>query len=150
MTERESGLRTHLGYWLRQLSDLVHISFERQLAQHDVTVAQWNVLVTIYQEHAETTSEVARYTNNDPAAVSRLVDRLISKDLLTRTADPDSRRRLLLALTPSARRLVPTLIAIADRNDEQFFASLEAAQREQLHGLLQELTITNRTKDITQ
>jgi DNA-binding MarR family transcriptional regulator len=40
-----------------------------------VTVAQWNVLVTVYHGHA-TTTEVARYIAIDPGAVSRLVDRL--------------------------------------------------------------------------
>src|SRR5208282_315539 len=103
----ESGLRDHVGYWLRRLSDEVHASFERQLVARDVTVAQWNVLVTVYHDRATTTTEVARYIGIDPGAVSRLVDRLAAKGLMTRSADPASRRRVQLSLTHTGRALVP-------------------------------------------
>ncbi|HLZ38746.1 MAG TPA: MarR family transcriptional regulator, partial [Mycobacteriales bacterium] len=39
-------------------------------------------------------------------SVSRLCDRLVSAGLLTRRVNPDSRREVLVALTPRARRLV--------------------------------------------
>jgi DNA-binding MarR family transcriptional regulator len=145
MEQQGSDLRTHTGYWLRRLSDIVHVSFERQLAEHGVTVAQWNVLVTIYRRRARTTSEVARYTANDAAAVSRLVDRLVAKGLLTRSPDPTSRRKVLLALTPEAHELLPALIAIADRNDERFFGSMDPKRRAGLNALLEQLT--NQTKE---
>ena len=67
-----------------------------------MTVAQWNVLVTLYQGEGETVAEVARFIETDAAAVSRLVDRLAEKGLVARFADPASRRRVLLAPTPPA------------------------------------------------
>jgi DNA-binding MarR family transcriptional regulator len=139
MSGSASGLRDHLGYWLRRLSDEVHLSFERKLAAHGVTVAQWNVLVTLYRGEGETVAEVARFIGTDAAAVSRLVDRLADKGLVARSADPGSRRRVLLALTPPAAGLVPVLVQLADRNDEAFFGTLPAAQRAELAGLLQRL-----------
>jgi DNA-binding MarR family transcriptional regulator len=135
----ESGLHDHLGYWLRRLSDEVHASFERQLAGRDVTVAQWNVLVTVYHGHATTTTAVARFVGIDPGAVSRLVDRLAAKGLMTRLADPASRRRVQLSLTEAGRALVPDLIRIADQNDKAFFEAVQPAQRAALMRLLQRL-----------
>jgi DNA-binding MarR family transcriptional regulator len=140
-----SGLHDHVGYWLRRLSDEVHLSFERKLGAHGVTVAQWNVLVTLYRGAGGTVAEVARFTENDAAAVSRLVDRLAEKGLVTRSADPASRRRVLLTLTPPAVKLVPRLIELADQNDAAFFATLSSAQRAGLTGLLQSLTAHART-----
>jgi DNA-binding MarR family transcriptional regulator len=139
MSGSASGLRDHLGYWLRRLSDEVHLSFERKLAAHGVTVAQWNVLVTLYRGEGETVAEVARFIDTDAAAVSRLVDRLADKGLVARSADPASRRRVLLALTPPGVGLVPVLVQLADQNDEAFFGTLPAAQRAELAGLLQRL-----------
>jgi MarR family transcriptional regulator, organic hydroperoxide resistance regulator len=139
MSRSASGLRDHLGYWLRRLSDEVHLSFEHKLAAHGVTVAQWNVLVTLYRGEGETVAEVARFIGTDAAAVSRLVDRLADKGLVARSADPASRRRVLLALTPPAAGLVPVLVQLADHNDETFFGPLPAAQRAELAGLLQRL-----------
>ncbi|MFE3582066.1 MarR family winged helix-turn-helix transcriptional regulator [Streptomyces vinaceus] len=132
MTTTPSGLRDHLGYWIRRLSDEVHGRFERELAAHDVTVAQWAVLITVHRGDAVTTREVGRYVNVDAGAVSRLVDRLVAKDLMTREPDPASRRSLRLTLTPAGRELVPRLAEIADANDAHFFSALEPGQREQL------------------
>ena len=92
MSEPASGLRDHLGYWLRRLSDEVHLSFERKLAAHGITVAQWNVLVTLYRGEGQAVAEVARFIETDAAAVSRLVDRLGEKGLVARSPDPASRR----------------------------------------------------------
>ena len=145
MSGSASGLRDHVGYWLRRLSDEVHLSFERKLAAHGVTVAQWNVLVTLYRGEGETVAEVARFIETDAAAVSRLVDRLAEKGLVARFADPASRRRVLLALTPPAAGLVPMLAELADQNDEAFFGTLPPAQRAELAGLLQRLVSEART-----
>lgn len=135
----DSGLRTHLGYWLRRLSDEVHLRFERQLAERGVSVAQWNVLVSLYRGEGRTVGEIAGFIETDVAAVSRLVDRLTDKGLVVRGPDPDSRRRTLLTLTPAAEQLVPHLIAIADANDEAFFGSLSDDRRSELTDLLQRL-----------
>jgi len=145
MSEPASGLRDHLGYWLRRLSDEVHLSFERKLAAHGITVAQWNVLVTLYRGEGQTVAEVARFIETDAAAVSRLVDRLGEKGLVARSPDPASRRRVLLTLTPPAAELVPVLVQLADQNDEAFFGTLPATQRAELAGLLQHLLSQART-----
>ncbi|WP_406164991.1 MarR family winged helix-turn-helix transcriptional regulator [Streptomyces sp. NBC_00996] len=139
MTTPPSGLRDHLGYWLRRLSDEVHGRFEKELARHDVTVSQWAVLATVHRGDATTAGEVARYIDIDAGAVSRLVDRLAAKGLMTREPDPDSRRSLRLTLTQAGHDLVPELAAIADRNDSYFFDSLTPQQREQLEAWIRRL-----------
>ncbi len=141
-----NGLRDHLGYWLRRLSDEVHGRFERELAGHDVTVAQWTVLITVHHGDASTTREVARYIDIDAGAVSRLVDRLVAKGLMTREPDPTSRRSLLLVLTPAGRDLVPRLVEIADRNESHFFGALDPTQRDRLQSWIRELVDTPRTE----
>jgi MarR family transcriptional regulator, organic hydroperoxide resistance regulator len=141
----ENGLHDHVGYWLRRLSDEVHTSFERQIAARGVTVAQWNVLVTVYHRQATTTAAVAQFIGIDPGAVSRLVDRLADKGLMTRSPDPESRRRLQLSLTDAGRALVPDLIRIADQNDEAFFGALPPGERAALLRLLKQLLPADAT-----
>lgn len=139
MSHSDSGLCDHIGYWLRRLSDEVHVGFERKLANRGVTVAQWNVLVTLYRGEAETVGGIAGFIETDIAAASRLVDRLVDKGLVVRQVDPTSRRRVPLALTPAARKLVPVLVDLADENDAAYFGSLSPDQRDQLVALLQSL-----------
>lgn len=104
-----------------------------------MTVSQWAVLITVHRGDATTTREVARYMDIDAGAVSRLVDRLAAKGLMTREPDPSSRRTLRLALTDTGRELVPRLAEIADRNDAHFFAGLDPAQRHQLEEWIRRL-----------
>lgn len=139
VTAPTSSLRDHLGYWLRRLSDEVHGRFEKQLAEHGVTVSQWAVLITVYRGDATTTREVARYLDIDVGAVSRLVDRLVAKGLMSRESDPNSRRILRLTLTDAGLDLTPRLAEIADRNDAHFFAHLDPTRRLQLEDWIRRL-----------
>ncbi|MFJ9821099.1 MarR family transcriptional regulator [Streptomyces sp. NPDC101151] len=134
-----NGLHDHLGYWLRRLSDEVDLSFERALAGHGVTVAQWNVLITVYHGRAGNIRAAARHIGIDTGAVSRLVDRLADKGLVRRAPDPDSKRSVILKLTPAGEELVPHLIVIADLNEARYFGKLDATRRTQLEASIREL-----------
>ncbi len=47
----------------------------------------------------------------DPSTASRLVDQRVTEGLVSRSPDPDDRRRLVLALTPAGRALLDELAA---------------------------------------
>ncbi|MFG1805229.1 MarR family winged helix-turn-helix transcriptional regulator [Streptomyces sp. NPDC049040] len=49
-----------------------------------------------------TTGHIATLTGLTPGSATRLVDRLVAAGLVERRADPDDRRRSLVALTPGA------------------------------------------------
>ncbi len=134
-----SGLRDHTGYWLHRLANLVHHTFEHALSEYDVTVAQWNVLVVVYRGDAVTPFDVARFIDIDTGAVTRLVDRLIEKQLLVRQPDPTDRRSIRLTLTDKGQQLVPKLVQVADENDRQFFTMLTPTEYQQLSALMGKL-----------
>jgi DNA-binding MarR family transcriptional regulator len=71
--------------------------------------------------------------------VSKLVDRLVRKQLLTRRGRSDDRRFQSIALTPLGRRLIPQLAALADRNDEEFFHPLLVGERAALIATMKKL-----------
>jgi DNA-binding MarR family transcriptional regulator len=134
-----SDLKSHIGFWMRFVSNHVSHAFAAQLLRSGVTVAEWVVLREMYELGATSPSVVAERTGMTRGTASKLVDRLLAKKLLTRTERADDRRFQDIALTPAARRLVPTLGAIADRNDRHFFAPLTQPERETLQALLQKL-----------
>ena len=125
-----SGLQAHTGYWLNRLRGLVHSRFEAALAEEDVTVAQWSVLITVYRGDAVTPLEIARFVDVDPGAMTRLLDRLEDKSLIQRMPVDGDRRRMEIVLTPRAREMTPRLAALADANDAAFFGVIP--EREQL------------------
>ena len=48
MSEPVSDLETHLGYWLRYVSNHVSQAFARKVEARGVTVAEWVVLRELY------------------------------------------------------------------------------------------------------
>lgn len=139
-----SSLKSHLGYRMRVVSNAVSHSFARKLAACEVTVAEWVVLREMYSSN-ETTSQsaIAELTGLTRGAISKLVDRLLKKDLVTRKEASGDRRFQDIKLTATALKLIPKLAAIADENDEQFFSSLSNTDRMTLLGILTKLAKTH-------
>lgn len=141
MVARNSGassLESHLGYWLRFVSNRVSQAFSDRLRAQDVSVAEWVVLRELY-EAARPPSALAEKIGMTRGAITKIADRLIAKALVTRTSSDEDGRFQALALTRQGRALVPRLAAIADRNDAEFFGHLSPRER---------ATIEDAMKDI--
>jgi DNA-binding MarR family transcriptional regulator len=138
-----SDLKRHAGFWLRFVSNHVSYAFAAKLERTGVTVAEWVILREMYDAGSTSPSKISETTGLTRGAVSKLVDRLFVKELLTREDRTDDRRYQSIALTPLGRRLVPKLAALADENDDEFFSSLSAKEREALVATLKKLVKAN-------
>ena len=134
-----SHLTSHLGYWLRYVSNSVSHAFARKLEDRDVTVAEWALLRELYDAQAIAPSRLAEHMGLTRGAVTKLADRLIAKALVVREANPDDARAQTLAITPAGRALIPELSALADRNDAEFFGHLTTLERRQLERTLKDI-----------
>jgi len=102
-------------------------------------VAEWVVLRELYGVDALAPSRLAERLGMTRGAITKLADRLIAKALIVRGADPADGRAQTLALTEKGRRLVPTLAALADANDAEFFAGLPSKDRGALLRILKDV-----------
>ena len=134
-----SALEGHLGYWLRFVSNHVSQAFARKVEGRGVTVAEWVVLRDLYERKSALASELAARLGMTRGAISKLVDRLEGKALVSREIREDDARYQTLTLTRSGRELVPVLAALADANDAEFFGHLDAATRDRLAGAMKEI-----------
>ena len=137
-----SHLEDHLGYWLRCLSNFVSHSFAKRLAKEDISVAQWVVLRTLYGTSGVTLNEAAAQVGVDKSSLSRMVERLVQKELIHRAAG-DDRRSIGLTLTAAGTKLVPQLAKLADGNDTAFFNTLTPKQRTEFLATIQQLLTAN-------
>ncbi len=138
-TVEVSELKKHVGFWMRFVSNHVSHGFARRLLESEVTVAEWVVMREMYGREETAPSELADLTGMTRGAASKLVDRLVGKGLVTRKDRTDDRRFQQIALTVAGQKLVPALAALADRNDEEFFAPLTKSEREGLLATLKKL-----------
>ncbi|MEA0970099.1 MarR family transcriptional regulator [Candidatus Megaera venefica] len=144
-----SNLEDHLGYWLRCLSNYIHHSFAALLAEHDISVAQWVVLRTLYDKQNISLNEAARLVGVDNSSLSRMIERLVQKNLVSRTNIDKDRRSVQLSLTSTGKALVPKLAQLADKNDESFFQILSTQKRQELLDTIKQLLETNGWDQLT-
>jgi DNA-binding MarR family transcriptional regulator len=76
----------------------------------------------------------------DPSTASRLVDQRVIEGLITRSADPDDRRRLVLEMTPAGRALLEELAESRRTMLEEVTAAWTHADIVTLEQLLLRLT----------
>jgi DNA-binding MarR family transcriptional regulator len=129
------ALEDHLGYWLRLVSNHVSGAFAEKLATRSVSVAEWVVLRELF-DGAQSPSLLAQRMSLTRGAVTKLVDRLLARKLVARTASIQDGRAQILSLTGQGRALVPQLAALADRNDAEYFAGLSGREQATLKSLL--------------
>jgi DNA-binding MarR family transcriptional regulator len=143
-----STLASHTGFWLRLVSNHVSHSFARKLAGSGATVAEWVILREILEAGRTSPGRLATSTGLTRGAVSKLVDRLVHKGLVSRTEADRDRRFQDVELTAAGRALVPRLAVLADRNDQEFFCRLSARERETLVTTLKKLVAHHALKGI--
>ncbi len=139
MSVDPSHLTSHLGFWLRYVSNHVSQAFARKLESRDVTVAEWALLRELYDAGAIAPSRLADRMGLTRGAVTKLADRLLAKGLVEREANPDDARAQTLRITPAGRDLVPDLAALADANDAEFFGHLTGDERNRLETVLKDI-----------
>ena len=137
---KASHLKSHMGYHLRIVSNAVSHAFARKLGGSEVTVAEWVILREMYSSDDKTSpSVIAELTGLTRGAVSKLIDRLLHKGLVTRTEYSGDRRYQEIKLTTNAIKIVPKLAKLADENDESFFSILSKSEQRDLMNTLKKL-----------
>lgn len=134
-----SALETHLGYWLRLVSNEVSRAFERALQKRNISVAEWVALNQLAAGTGLTPAKLAATMGMTRGAISKVLEKLASKRLIARAISSRDNRVQILSLTGQARRLLPQLTSIADENDDRFFAALNSDEKAALRNLLRKL-----------
>lgn len=148
MAPREvSTLESHLGYWLRYVSNHVSQAFAAKVAERGVSVAEWVVLRELYTSPTMP-SALADKLGMTRGAITKIVDRLEGKELAARTVSVLDKRAQTLMLTRKGRALVPTLAMLADRNDKEFFGYLDAQERSRLEAVLRDIVQRSALQEV--
>ena len=130
----------HLGYWLTFVSSKVVTSLARRLEAQEVSVSEWVELRKLYDQPAAISiSALAEQMGMTKAPVSRLVERLVQKELVERQDSRNDGRAQQIWLSSAGQKVVPKLAAIADENDDAFFGGIPVNARLAMIGLMQDI-----------
>jgi len=76
----------------------------------DVTLPQYRTLVELAYGGPRRLADLAESLGVSPSTATRMCDRLVRKDLVSRTRDELDRREVKLAITPAGRRIVAEVV----------------------------------------
>lgn len=85
----------------RKVKQYAQTAFTEQ--DFDLTVDQWTVLRTIYENPDLTNKEMAELCGKDQPTLTRIIDLLIKKELAERITNPADRRSLRLQVTTKGK-----------------------------------------------
>lgn len=132
-THLSFDLQNFLPYRLNRLADQV----SEQLAHlyessYSLTIAQWRVLAWLNQCGVLTAKQIRDATRMDKARVSRAVQALVERELISRSPDQQDQRAHHLRLTEAGNALLKQLLPEAQAWEASLLATLTSAERRSL------------------
>ncbi len=116
----------------------------RKLLPHAIAPGEWLVLCELVDAGRMMPSTLAERLNMSRGGVSRLVDRMVERGLIDRTADTNDRRAHWLSVSPKGLDSMPGIEVAVAEGEEQFFGRLSQTERRNLHTILSRLADSDR------
>jgi len=108
-------------------------------AEHGLAEGEFDILATLRRQgapYALSAGELAAQTMVTSGAITKRVDRCIARGWVTRAPSEADARGRVVALTDDGRALIDVAFAEHLANEDRLLAPFDAAEREQLAGLL--------------
>ena len=136
----ELDLNQFLPYRLNRLADRISQALAELYAErYQLNVAQWRVLAWLSHCDDLTAKKVCAYTNMDKARVSRAIQALEDRGLITRTPSPRDQRLHDLHLTVEGQALLAKLVPEAQAWEAELVATLSAGEYRDLLNVMRKL-----------
>jgi DNA-binding MarR family transcriptional regulator len=130
--------KTGVGGLLSRVKVNLAEALDVELAPFDISVAQYVILVNL-AHGADSSSDLCKSVSYDPGAMTRMLDRLERKKLITRVRSSEDRRVARLALTEEGRAVYPKLVERAATVLNRKLHGFSPTEVRQLENLLQRM-----------
>ena len=102
------------------------------VAGDDISIPQFRVLVILATAGSRRPVDLADSLGISRSSVTRLCDRLVFKNLISRSRDAEDRREVILTLTPAGIETVRTVLARRLADITEIVARIPPSQRSDL------------------
>ena len=128
-----------VGWLMKRALMSIAQAADRRLESKGITHAQWAPLFMLQRSRASTVAELARETQSDPGAMTRLLDRLEAKGLCRRERSTDDRRVVRVELTPEGEVAAQEVPIVLAQVLNEHLAGFSKSEWSQLKDMLQRM-----------
>ena len=128
-----------VGWLMKRALMSVAQAADRRLEPKGITHAQWAALFMLQSRRAATVAELARETQSDPGAMTRLLDRLEAKGFCRRERSTDDRRVVRVELTPEGQIAAQEVPIVLAQVLNEHLAGFSKAEWSQLKDMLRRM-----------
>lgn len=107
--------------------------------QHGITLGQSFILFALMEKEGLSLGGMADKLNLDNSAITGLIDRMESDNLLFRKVDPEDRRSFLIYMSEKGRNLANTIYPLANSFNQKLKGSLNNEEQKILDKMLSSL-----------
>jgi homoprotocatechuate degradation regulator HpaR len=113
--------------------------FRPMLHRHGVTEQQWRVIRALVEREATDIGALAEQCCILPASLSRIVDTLEEKKLVTRRGHPADQRRVIVEITAAGRRLFQSVAPHSEAHYREIAGLVGADRLDTFYAMLDDL-----------
>ena len=127
------------GFLLRRAHQRSAAIFQNSFAGSGLTPLQFTSLVKIRDQGRASQNLLGRLTYADPATIMGVINRLVERQLIRKSADPDDKRKSILILTSKGLSLIESLETAAQAVSRETLAPLSSNEQKTFLRLLAKL-----------
>jgi len=131
-------ITNYLAYLLAQANRQMSAQMERALNEEGVQTEHWRILEVLSDEQGRSMGDLAAAVLMNHPALTKTLDRIVSRGLVHRRADATDSRRVLVYISDRGLELVERLRALVDGHHDAVTAAVGPRKAEQLKKLLGE------------
>ena len=128
-----------LGFWAGSLSSAVRKGLIEALRPFDIDPVQWAILDVCFRGQADTVTGVAQVVPVNAAVISRQVDKLSRRNLISRKRMKSDRRVVRLSLTDEGQALMPELTKRVQANNDRFLRYISKEEERVFIGAIRKM-----------
>ena len=135
-------MKTYGGFLISQIRQLSGRTFEKILTEKGIDAfngPQGRILYVLWEQGELSSTDIARLTSLANTTLTGMLDRMEAQGLVVRIPDQHNRRRILIQLTPKARRLQDAYDEVSEKNNAIFYAGFTQSEIQQFEAMLKRI-----------
>src|ERR1700758_1889788 len=121
-------LEQAIPYLLTRAGGRMGNAFAKALKPFGLNLSEWRVCASLLYVPHQTLSELSLHATSDISALSRIIDRLESQDLVRRERSTTDGRSIRVALTSKGDELAQRIVPIARQHESVVLSGFSASQ----------------------